>query len=447
MCHICETTYFFSERQAVRLSKKINISGVVDKVINQLYNDRKLDKKTRAELTRSFYEPLKEAVNEGFDLKTEYNTPNYEMLKNLQINTGVFAAFKSHASAKDMVAMLKDGDGQLRTKADFITEALKIDNTYRVTNLAAEYDTAVRTARMSAIWAKAQKNKKLFPMLRYVRTRSTVPRPDHEKLVGINRPIDDPFWNTHYPPNGWRCQCSVEPNDDESNDLPDNLPFPDNGFRFNAGKSSQIFDLDASAKAKNISPKELPRLIKEAKVIVNNDLTADMPYDEVYESKRGGKVLVHPKALTDKYYDSNLKTAIELANEKGGPGKIEVLPIIDDIELRKILLPDAKGAKNPDFRIEGKYFDLKSPTGSEPQSRTFRNLLRNAKAQADGIVMIIPDGYCTQQQLLKELGRRYKHEDFAGFEIWLKFENGWNFYTQKSWAKYYKKNITKEPRI
>ena len=35
------------------------------------------------------------------------------------------------------------------------------------------------------------------------------PRLEHVALDGTTLPIDDPFWDTHYPPNGWGCQCRV----------------------------------------------------------------------------------------------------------------------------------------------------------------------------------------------------------------------------------------------
>lgn len=50
---------------------------------------------------------------------------------------------------------------------------------------------------------------KIRPYLRYVRSYSAHPRPEHLKWVNTVLPADDPWWNTHYPPNGWGCKCTV----------------------------------------------------------------------------------------------------------------------------------------------------------------------------------------------------------------------------------------------
>ncbi|MGL4388937.1 MAG: hypothetical protein ACRCTJ_06060, partial [Brevinema sp.] len=36
-------------------------------------------------------------------------------------------------------------------------------------------------------------------------------------LNGVIRKYDDPFWKSHYPPNGFRCRCIVEVSDEEPN--------------------------------------------------------------------------------------------------------------------------------------------------------------------------------------------------------------------------------------
>ncbi|BBB99097.1 putative AlkP superfamily pyrophosphatase or phosphodiesterase [Bradyrhizobium japonicum] len=36
------------------------------------------------------------------------------------------------------------------------------------------------------------------------------PRPEHKAWDGTILPVDDPWWQTHFPPNGWFCHCWVE---------------------------------------------------------------------------------------------------------------------------------------------------------------------------------------------------------------------------------------------
>jgi uncharacterized protein with gpF-like domain len=50
---------------------------------------------------------------------------------------------------------------------------------------------------------------KLRPYLTYRHGDSVHPRPMHQSWDGITLPADDPWWDTHYPLNGWGCKCSV----------------------------------------------------------------------------------------------------------------------------------------------------------------------------------------------------------------------------------------------
>jgi len=47
------------------------------------------------------------------------------------------------------------------------------------------------------------------PYWRYVRSSSEHPRLEHLAWAGTVLPWDDPWWRTHYPPNGWGCKCGV----------------------------------------------------------------------------------------------------------------------------------------------------------------------------------------------------------------------------------------------
>ncbi len=52
------------------------------------------------------------------------------------------------------------------------------------------------------------------PYLEYVTARDGHVRPEHQALDGIILPIDDPFWKSYYPPNGWNCRCTVKKHTD-----------------------------------------------------------------------------------------------------------------------------------------------------------------------------------------------------------------------------------------
>lgn len=75
--------------------------------------------------------------------------------------------------------------------------------------LSLIYDVNIRMAHAAGDWSKIERNRQARPYLMYDPVGDRRTRPLHRSWGGTVLPIDDPWWDTHYPPNGWRCRCRV----------------------------------------------------------------------------------------------------------------------------------------------------------------------------------------------------------------------------------------------
>lgn len=73
------------------------------------------------------------------------------------------------------------------------------------------YSTNIRQAYNAGRWAQLTdpEQMEILPYLTYRHGDSRNPRPEHLAWNGTTLPANDPWWNTHYPQNGWGCKCRV----------------------------------------------------------------------------------------------------------------------------------------------------------------------------------------------------------------------------------------------
>ena len=77
------------------------------------------------------------------------------------------------------------------------------------------YETNLRASYAAGRWAQIQQVKAERPYLLYRHNDNVLhPRPLHVAWDGKVIAADDPWWRTHFPPNGWGCQCRVHAVDD-----------------------------------------------------------------------------------------------------------------------------------------------------------------------------------------------------------------------------------------
>lgn len=89
------------------------------------------------------------------------------------------------------------------------TETGEIGKQIMPHRLETIYRTNVQSSMMAGRWKALVENAEYRPYLEYVAVMDNRTRPAHAEMNGIILPIDDPFWQNFYPPNGWRCRCTV----------------------------------------------------------------------------------------------------------------------------------------------------------------------------------------------------------------------------------------------
>lgn len=73
--------------------------------------------------------------------------------------------------------------------------------------LRTVFDVNLRQSEAAGRWARIERNKRRLPYVMYRTMRDERVRPLHRAWDGVTLPVDDAWWNQHYPPCGWRCRC------------------------------------------------------------------------------------------------------------------------------------------------------------------------------------------------------------------------------------------------
>lgn len=72
------------------------------------------------------------------------------------------------------------------------------------------YRTNIDMAYAAGRWEEIEATRKTHPYLRYRCSMLETSRESHKSWDGIVLPVDDPWWDSHYPPCAWNCKCWVE---------------------------------------------------------------------------------------------------------------------------------------------------------------------------------------------------------------------------------------------
>lgn len=130
------------------------------------------------------------------------------MRKRLERSNYVFSGLKTFHELNEAFPSLLDENGNRKTFERFLNDVRKIDETYNSNYLRAEFNFVQASAEMAAKWERFMQDGDRY-YLQYRTAGDAKVRPTHAEMTGITLPASDPFWEEFYPPNGWGCRCSV----------------------------------------------------------------------------------------------------------------------------------------------------------------------------------------------------------------------------------------------
>jgi SPP1 gp7 family putative phage head morphogenesis protein len=223
----------------LNLNEQDGGDGAANDWLRSLYSDNH----GNDAMIRHYYDRLNAALREAVSTEVgiKYGQ-DWAFNIGLQSDAMRFAIFKNHAAKDEMLKLMTTDSGMLKPFSTWKKDVASIVGDYNQNWLQAEYQTAVASARMGVKWQQFERRKSIYPNLHYKTQHDDRVRPSHALMDGIIRPMDDVFWKTNYPPNGWRCRCNVIQTDLPPTEvLPEGESLPPPAFQHNSGITGRLF--------------------------------------------------------------------------------------------------------------------------------------------------------------------------------------------------------------
>jgi len=95
------------------------------------------------------------------------------------------------------------------TRIDPLTGEVRAVTLGSPRRLQTIFDVNLRVSAAQGDWHHQQAVRHARPYLRYTALLDNRTRPQHRLWHNVILPQEHPWWDSHYPPNGWRCRCKV----------------------------------------------------------------------------------------------------------------------------------------------------------------------------------------------------------------------------------------------
>ena len=194
----------------------------------------------RTPQVRKFIDATASVLNDAVAEGIRTTPPPPAMVKSLKGSNLVFSGFKTFHQLKEAFPALLDADGNRKPFEQFLNDVQTVNTTYNRQYLKAEYNFAVASSQMAAKWEQfAGKGDRYY--LQYRTANDEKVRDSHAKLHDVTLPIDSPFWDEYFPPNGWWCRCTVVQVRKSKYTVSNEKKAIDNANQATTGKHQELF--------------------------------------------------------------------------------------------------------------------------------------------------------------------------------------------------------------
>lgn len=197
----------------VNLSKDylVGLPAIFKKAMQDLHGGLITPTTLSKDLVKAIAAELWKGVSLKLDTDLTHYAPtssHYKLIKKLESNIYVFSGFKTHQMLQEATLMLKKPNG-FKPFTEFMQDVTKINNTYNLNYLKAEYDNAMVSAEMAAKWEEFQDTAQAFPLLKFVATVDDHTTAICRQLDGIIKPINWDGWKKYFLPLHWGERSNI----------------------------------------------------------------------------------------------------------------------------------------------------------------------------------------------------------------------------------------------